>query len=78
MKFSSMSVAVIAAGLLAGAPAFAQTTPATPAPKKAPTTVHKQKTDGEGPSGQLFSQKQKAQSLSHSDPAVVDSSLKQK
>jgi hypothetical protein len=52
MKFSSLSAAVIAAGVLACAPAFAQTTPTA--------------------------EKQKTQSLSHSDPGMADSVTKQK
>ncbi len=80
MKFSTMSVAALAAGLIAGAPAFAQTTsPTTPAPAKKMQTAQKQRTDGEGPSSQLFStKKQKAQSLSHSaGPGLAEGVTKQ-
>ena len=75
MKFSS---AVVVAGLLIAAPAFAQSTASTPA--NTTPTAQKQKTDGaDNPSnpreyeGAAEWHKQHTQSLSHANgtPAVV-------
>ncbi len=78
MRFSSLSTAVLAAGLLVGAPAFAQTAPAA----SGKTTVDKQHTDGgDSPSNSKAFDQTTAAQKQHTDggdspanPSAFDSS----